>query len=121
MTDSLFQALMNLSLSITFLWVAVENLNLYLLLNRRTDPTDLGIAMLKKYAAWFCAGVVLSVLQFYSFYFNLTQSSGIFTYPVRNTLRVVAVIGMVVVIVNMRRMYRELKDAESDLTAEYKD
>ena len=115
MNESVFQALVNLSLSLTFLWVALENLNLYVLLNRNNkQPTDLGLAMLKKYMAWFCAGVALSILQFYSFYFNLTETTGLFTFYVRNGLRIVAVAGMVVVIINMRRMYKELKEAQEE-------
>lgn len=118
MNDQYIQAGANLLLGFMFLLLAIENLALYSVLRRRANPTRLGHAMRRKYAAWVGAGVALMLLQGYSAYFNMTRTSGLFTFEVRNGLRVAAVIGMAVVVFSMWQMYRELRKAEDEINAE---
>jgi hypothetical protein len=118
MNESYIQAGANILLGLMFFLLAVENLTLYTVLKRRDSQTTLGRAMRRKYASWFIAGLLLMALQGYSAYFNVTRESGWFTFEVRNGIRVLAVIGMGVVVFSMWQMYRELRKAEDEINSQ---
>lgn len=118
MNESYIQAGANILLGLMFFLLAVENLTLYTVLKRRASQTTLGKAMRRKYAAWVFAGLLLMTLQAYSAFFNITRESGWFTFEVRNGIRVLAVIGMGVVVFSMWQMYRELRMAEDEINSQ---
>ena len=118
MSETYIQAGANILLGLMFFLLAVENLTLYTVLKRRANPTTLGRAMRRKYAAWVFAGLLLMALQLYSAYFNITKSSGWFTFEVRNGIRLLAVGGMAVVVFSMWQMYQQLRKAEDEINSQ---
>lgn len=88
---------------------------LFRILWRRDHPTRLGKAMMYKYLAWIPAGFLLAVLQVYSVYFNLTKSTGFFTFPVRTVVRIGASGFLLIALICMAFMIWELARAEKEL------
>lgn len=107
-------------LMISFIVVAILQARLWLRLRSKRQVTPLGAAMETKYLAWAIASGLLAILQAYSLYFNITGEVGIFTFPVRNTLRYIAVLGMLAAAAKMYRMDRELGKAEQSLVSMHK-
>lgn len=114
-TETDLQLFVTAAMGVEFVLIGILNLLLFKVLYLRPNPTRLGKSMIIKYAAWVVAGPLLAALQVYSFYYLLTQSVGIFTYEVRNGLRLAVVFGLAVVIVSMTSMYREFRKAERQI------
>lgn len=113
MNEQTIQAITNAAMGIMFVLMAYEYLRLHIRMAASTSR--LGDAMKRKYIAGTVAFVILAVTQVYSTWFNITASVGLFTYPVRTSLRVMAVVAMVALVYWARRMRDELdrEDAEA--------
>lgn len=108
----IYQAVSNAALGILFLCVSLANAQVLATLIRRDSHSRLAMAMVVKYSSWIVAGVVLFVLQVYSAIFNITKETGFFTLEVRNLLRNVATLALLVVVIALFSMNRELRKAE---------
>lgn len=115
MNENYIQAVTNGLLALGFIGLVVMNSLLFRILWRRDHPTKLGKAMMYKYLAWIPTGLLLAALQIYSTYFNLTKSTGIFTFPVRTIIRVGASGFLLLALICMAFMIWELARAEREL------